>query len=100
MNELMRQAARVQRKIELAKKELEVQEVTTSGVGGKVTVTVTLGRRVAGLKVDPDFYKSESADVLCDAICATVNQGLEEASKKMETELDKMTGGVKVPGLF
>jgi hypothetical protein len=99
MNELMRQAARMQRKIEQAKNELKDKEVTATAASDKIKATVTYGRKVARIEVDPEFLKSEDIDMVLDGICAAVNQGIEQADKAMEAELDKVTGGVKIPGL-
>jgi DNA-binding protein YbaB len=68
-------------------------------VGDKVKATVSYGRKVTRIEVDPEFLKSESFDMVLDGICAAVNHGIEQADKAMETELDKVTGGVKIPGL-
>jgi DNA-binding YbaB/EbfC family protein len=99
MNELMRQAARMQRKIDQAKSELKDKELTVEGLGGKVKVVVTLGRSVKRIDVDKEALKTEDADLLLDGVCATINQGIEQADKQMEAELEKITGGVKIPGM-
>ena len=54
MNELMRQAARMQRKIDQAKSELKDRELTVEGLGGKVKVVVTLGHSVKRIEIDKD----------------------------------------------
>jgi DNA-binding YbaB/EbfC family protein len=99
MNELMRQAARMQRKIDQAKSELKERELTIDGLGGKVKVTVTLGRSVKRIDIDKATLQSEDMDLVLDGVCAALNQGLEQADKQMEAELDKVTGGVKIPGV-
>jgi DNA-binding YbaB/EbfC family protein len=99
MNELMRQAARMQRKIDQAKAELKDKELTVEGLGGRVKVVVTLGRSVKRIDVDKEALKTEDADLLLDGVCATINQGIEQADKQMEAELEKITGGVKIPGM-
>lgn len=99
MNEMMRQAARLQRKVDQVKKELETKELEFSAVGGKVTAVVTLNRRVNRITVDPEFAKSESLDVVLDSVCVAINQGLEEAGKQMDAEVEKATGGMKMPGM-
>ncbi len=99
MNELMRQAARVQRKIEQAKEQLKDKEVTFSALGDKVKATVTLGRRVVRIEIDPELLKSEGADMALDGACAAVNGAIELADKTMEEEISKITGGVKIPGV-
>jgi hypothetical protein len=99
MNELMRQAARMQRKIEQAKSELKDKELTLEGLGGKVKVTVTLGRAVKRIEVDKETLKSEDTDLVLDGVCAALTQAIEQADKQMEAELEKITGGVKIPGM-
>jgi len=99
MNELMRQAARVQRKIEQTKKELQDKEVVGSAVGDKVKVTVTYTRKVTRVEIDPEFLKSEGLELALDAVVAAVNAGIELADKAMEAELERVTGGVKIPGV-
>jgi DNA-binding YbaB/EbfC family protein len=99
MNELMRQAARMQRKIDQAKGDLKERELTVEGMGGKVKVVVTLGRSVRRIEVDKTLLQSEDHDLVLDGVCAAINQGIEQADKQMEAELDKVTGGVKIPGV-
>jgi nucleoid-associated protein EbfC len=100
MNEMMRQAARMQRKIDQAKNELKTRELSVEGMGGKVKVTVTLGRTVKQIEVDKELLKNEDVDLVLDGVCAAINQGIEQADKQMEAELDKVTGGVKIPGVI
>ena len=61
MNELMRQAARMQRKIEQVKKECGDKEVSAGAVGDKVKATVTLAGKVSRIDIDPEFLKTEGA---------------------------------------
>jgi DNA-binding YbaB/EbfC family protein len=99
MNELMRQAARMQRRIDQAKTELKERELVVESLGGKVKVTVTLGRSVKRIDIDKETLKSEDVDLVLDGVCAAINQGIEQADKQMEAEIEKVTGGVKIPGM-
>jgi DNA-binding YbaB/EbfC family protein len=99
MNELMRQAARMQRKIDQVKGELKEREVTAEGLGGKIKVVVTFGRNVRRIDIDKSLLQTEETELVLDAVCAAINQGIEQADKQMEAELDKVTGGVKIPGM-
>ncbi len=100
MNELMRQAARMQRKIEQVKKELGDKEVSASAVGEKVKATVTFSRKVSRIEIDPEFLKSEGIELALDSACAAINSALEQAEKAMDAELAKVTGGAKIPGMI
>src|ERR1700729_3577809 len=99
MNELMRQAARMQRKIDQAKEAVSTKEIVASAVGDKVKATVTYTRKVTRIEIDPEFLKSEGLDLALDAVVAAVNSAIEQADKAMEAELEKVTGGVKIPGV-
>jgi hypothetical protein len=99
MNELMRQAARMQRKIEQAKEAVSTNEVTAGAVGDKVKATVTYARKVVRIEIDPEFLKSEGLELALDGACAAINSAVEQADKLMEAEVDKITGGVKIPGM-
>ena len=99
MNELMRQAARMQRKIEQIKKECGDKEVSASAVADKVKATVTLAGTVSRIEIDPEFLRTEGIELALDSACAAINTALEQAEKAMEAELAKVTGGVKIPGM-
>ena len=99
MNELMRQAARLQRKVEQCKKDCADKEVTATAVGDKVKATVTYVGKLSRVEIDPEFLKSEGLELALDGVVAAVNAGLEQAEKAMEAEVEKVTGGVKIPGL-
>jgi DNA-binding YbaB/EbfC family protein len=99
MNELMRQAARMQRRIDQAKTELKEREIAVEGLGGKVKVVVTLGRSVKRIDIDKETLKTEDLDLVLDGVCAAINQGIDQADKQMEAEIEKVTGGVKIPGM-
>jgi DNA-binding YbaB/EbfC family protein len=99
MNELMRQAARMQRKIEQTKKDFGDKELVATAIGEKVKVTVTYARKVSRIEIDPEFLKSEGLEMALDGVCAAVNSGIEQADKAMEAEVEKVTGGVKIPGV-
>jgi DNA-binding protein YbaB len=54
---------------------------------------------VKQIKIDPETLKSEDVDLVLDGVCAAVNQAIEQADKQMESEIEKITGGVKIPGM-
>ncbi|MBN9165803.1 MAG: YbaB/EbfC family nucleoid-associated protein [Myxococcales bacterium] len=99
MNELMRQAARLQRTVEETTKAIADKEIVASAVGDKVKATVTYAGKVSKIEIDPEFLKSEGLELALDGVVAALNSGLEQADKAMEAELEKVTGGVKIPGL-
>src|SRR4051812_37990373 len=99
MNELMRQAARLQRKVEETKKSFAEKEIVATAVGDKVKATVTYAQKLTRIEIDPEFLKTEGLELALDGVVLAVNAGMEQADKAMEAEVEKVTGGVKIPGL-
>ncbi|MBL8744277.1 MAG: YbaB/EbfC family nucleoid-associated protein [Myxococcales bacterium] len=99
MNELMRQASRMQRKIDERKAQLKDEEVTAHAAGEKVKVVVTCEGKLRSITIDPEFLASEGVEMALDAAVAAANAALDEADKKVEGELNKITGGIKIPGM-
>jgi hypothetical protein len=99
MNELMRQAARMQRKIDQVKAEIKDREVTATAAGEKVSVAVTCEGKLRAIKIDPEFLASEGMEMAMDAVVAAANAALADADKLVEAEVSKVTGGIKIPGM-
>lgn len=99
MNELVRQAARIQRKVEERRKEIGDKEIVATSVGDRIKATVTYEGRLTKVEIDPELLKEEGLELTLDGVIAAINAGLEQADKAMEAELEKITGGVKIPGL-
>jgi len=99
MNELMRQAARMQRKIDQVKQELADKEHVADSAGGKVRVTATCAGKITRIEVDADFIAQEGLELACDAIAGAANAALAAADKALEVEVAKVTGGVKLPNV-
>lgn len=95
----MRQASRMQRKIDQIKAEIKDREVTGSAAGDKVTVVATCEGKIRAIKIDPEFLASEGLEMTLDAVVAATNAALEAADKLSEAEIGKVTGGVKIPGM-
>jgi len=99
MNELMRQAQRMQRKIDERKAQLKDEEVTAVSAGEKIRCVATCEGKLRSIWVDPEFLKEEGLEMTLDAIVAAANSALDEADKKVEAELNKITNGMKIPGM-
>jgi DNA-binding YbaB/EbfC family protein len=99
IDELRRQAARMQRKIEDVKKGIKDKEVTGTSAGDKVSVVVTCEGKLRSIEIDPEFLASEGTEMALDAVVVAANTALAMADKLVETEINKVTGGIKIPGV-
>lgn len=99
MNELMRQAARMQRRIQQIHDEMKTKEWSASVAGGKVEATVNGEKKIAKITVDEEFWKGEERDVVLDSVAAAINAAQEIAEKEVEAAVNKAIGGLKIPGV-
>ena len=89
MNNLMKQAQRMQRQMEQQQAELEDKEFTAAAGGGVVEVTVSGKKQVLSVTLDEEVVDPDDIDMLQDLIVAPVN----EALKKADDEAQKLMGG-------
>ncbi len=94
MNNLMKQAQRMQRQMEESQKELESAVFTAAAGGGAVEVTVTGKKEVRKVKIDPDAVDPEDVEMLEDVIMAAVNEALRKAEEANAANMAKLTGGL------
>lgn len=100
MNNIVRQAQRMQSKIEKVQEEIAEKEVEASTGGGVVTATVNGNSELLKLKIDPEVANPEDVEILEEMIIGAVNQAMKTATQMMNDEVEKITGGLNIPGLF
>lgn len=98
MNNLMKQAQRMQRQMEEAQKELETKEVTATAGGGVIKVTVSGKKEVTKVKIDPEAVDPEDVETLEDLVMAAVNEAFKKIDEESQAAMSKLTGGMG--GLF
>lgn len=94
MNNLMKQAQRMQRQMEESQKELEEKEFTAKAGGGAVEVTVTGKKEVTKIVIDKDAVDPDEVEMLQDMIMAAVNEAIRMAEEANAAIMNKMTGGL------
>ena len=99
MSELMRQASRMQRKIEARKKELEAETVEASAGNDQVKAVANGARELVSITIEPELLKGEDLEMVQDLVVAATNAALNKATEMVDEELEKVTGGMKIPGL-
>ncbi|HJC23364.1 MAG TPA: YbaB/EbfC family nucleoid-associated protein [Candidatus Eisenbergiella merdavium] len=94
MNNLMKQAQRMQRQMEEGQKELETKEFTAKAGGGAVEVTVTGKKEITKVKLTEEVVDPEDIEMLEDLIVAAANEALRQADEANAELMGKMTGGL------
>lgn len=97
MNNLMKQAQKMQQDMAKKQAELEEMEFTASAGGGAVTATIKQ-KQLTSLIIKPEVIDPEDAEMLCDLVMAAVNEAMKQSDDTYTAEMNKLTGGMG--GLF
>lgn len=100
LQQLARQAQKMQEKMEQVTAELEAKEYTAASGGGTVTAVVTGKMEVRNIEIQPEVIDPDDAEMLGDLITAAVNEALRAAAAEKEEKLGAISGGMNIPGMF
>jgi len=95
---LVKEAARMQQKMEKVQAELSSRTVEATSGGGAVKVTARCDGTLECVKIDPQA--AGDVTMLEDLILSAVNQALTQAKEIANSEMGKITSGLSVPGLM
>ena len=94
MNNLMKQAQKMQRQMEENQKALEEKEFTAAAGGGAVEVTVSGKKEVQKVKLQEEVVDPDDVEMLEDLLVAAVNEALEKVDAETTSAMSKFTGGM------
>lgn len=100
MNNMIRQAQKMQEQMMKIQEEAEEKQVSASAGGGAVTVTVSGKKQIVAIKISPEAVDPEDVETLEDLIMAATNEAMRQAEEMMTQAMSKVTGGMNIPGLF
>ena len=99
MNSMLKQAQKMQEDMAALQAELAEREYTATAGGGMVEVCVTGKHELKSLRIKPDVVDPEDIEMLEDLILAAVNEAMRTADETGEAEMEKITGGMNLPGM-
>lgn len=100
MAQLMKQANQMQTRMKKAQEELAKREFEASSGGGAVKVTVNGDHLITALTIDPEVMKAGDVEMLQDMILSATNEAVKTARDTTAKEMEKITGGMNIPGMF
>jgi DNA-binding YbaB/EbfC family protein len=100
MAQLMKQANQMQTRMKKVQEDLAKQEYEGTSGGGAVTVKVNGEYKMTSLIINPDVIKSGDVEMVQDLILTATNEAVKSARETSQKEMEKVTGGMNVPGLF
>ena len=113
MQGMMKKVQKLQADMAKMQEELKQRTIETTVGGGAVrsrlvqALGVRLGscvrsgiKEVVSVKIDPSAVDPEDVEMLEDLLVAAVNEGMRKVDEMTEAEMGKLTGGMKMPGMF
>ncbi|HEX7674654.1 MAG TPA: YbaB/EbfC family nucleoid-associated protein [Bdellovibrio sp.] len=100
MAQLMKQANQMQMRMKKAQEELATKEYEATSGGGAVKVKVNGDHLMLSLTIDPEVLKAGDVEMLQDMILSATNEAVKTARDTSAKEMEKITGGMNIPGLF
>lgn len=100
MNSMIRQAQKMQEEMARVQGELEQREFTATSGGGAVEAVITGKKQFKSITLKPEAVDPEDIEMLQDLILAAVNEAISKVEETTNTEMEKVTGGLNIPGLF
>jgi len=100
MGDLLKQAQKMQARMQKLQEELAGRTVEATAGGGMVTAVANGRGELVSVKVERDVVDPDDVEMLQDLILAACNEALRKAREMVQEEMSKLTGGLKIPGLM
>ena len=100
LQQLAKQAQKMQEQMDSATAQLEEKEYSATSGGGTVCITVTGKMELQAIDIKPEVVDPEDTEMLSDLIIAAANEALRAAADDKAQTMEKISGGLNMPGLF
>lgn len=100
MQGMLKKVQKMQADMVKMQEDLKSRTVETTVGGGAVSVVVSGKKELKSIKINPSAVDPEDVEMLEDLIISAVNEGMRKVDEMTEKEMAKVTGGMKLPGMF
>lgn len=100
MGDIMRQAQRMQQQIAKLQEEVGDIQIEATSAGGAVLAVVNGKQELVKLEINKEVVDPEDIETMSAMIMVAVNLATRNAREMVESEMNKITGGMNIPGLF
>lgn len=100
MQGMMKKVQKMQQDMLKMQEELKNRTVEATAGGGAVTVVVTGRKNVEKVTIAPSAVDPEDVEMLEDLVTTAINEAMRKVDEMTEKEMGKITGGMKLPGMF
>ena len=98
MNNLMKQAQKMQKQMEEMQANLDTMAFEAAVGGGVVKAVVNGKKELVSITIDPEVVDPDEVEDLQDLVVAAVNEAIRKADEEVNGQMSKFTGGMGLPG--
>lgn len=100
MQDLMRQAQKMQQQLQEAQEEIADTEVIATSGGGMIEVVMSCDKKLSSLKINPAAVDPDDVEMLEDMIVAGINEAMKMAEEESERIMGPLAGLGNMGGLI
>ena len=100
MQGMLKKVQKMQAEMGKLQEELKTRTVEATAGGGAVTLVVTGNKEVVSVNLKPEVVDPEDVEMLQDLLVTAFNDAMKQVDTMTEQEMNKVTGGMKMPGMF
>ena len=100
MQAMVRQAQKMQEQMEELQGELDAREYDIAAGGGVVNLKINGKKEITALEIKPELVDPDDIETLQDVLIAAFNEAVKKVEDTNSSEMQKVTGGMSIPGMF
>ena len=100
MNQMIRQAQKMQEDMAALQEDLDAREYEIKAGGGVVGVKINGKKEILSIDIQPEIVDPDDIETLSDILVAAVNEAIKRVETTNSEEMDKITKGMNMPGMF
>ena len=98
MHAMMKQAQKLQKKMQQTQQEMATKTIEASSGGGMVKVVANGAQKIESIVFEKEVVNPDDIEMLQDLVLAAVNDALTKSQEMVSSEMSKLTGGLNIPG--
>ena len=100
MQAMLRQAQKMQEDMAVLQEDLDAREYEIKAGGGVVAVKINGKKEILAIDIQPEIVDPDDIETLSDILVAAVNEAIKRVETTNSEEMDKLTKGMNMPGMF
>ncbi|VVM06123.1 YbaB/EbfC family nucleoid-associated protein [Methylacidimicrobium tartarophylax] len=100
LNKMLKQARQLQEQAQRIQEDLANRRFEVEGAGGKLRAVASGGGQLLDLWISPELVAEGDAQMLSELVLASVREALDQGRRASESEMQKLSGGLGLPGAF